>query len=384
MKTKIKLILACILFVSINTYGQFKTEKNYDYVTGPINGFAEGVLGDFLNGKRCLLDSTGKELTQCIYDRIGFGTLDFSNGIAVVIKNGKYGFLSRNGVEIIECKYECALNFSEGLAAVKENGKWGFINQKGAYAIANIYDSATAGFFHEGDVLFSNGYARVILNGKAIFIDKKGNKIKDCPYERVEPFYSNLAAVKLNGNWGFIDELLNLVIPCIYSSNSMFNDNGGSWNYPFAPRFSDNLCKVTLISDSLYNVIDILGRTQLPWCRLIIEIPPANQLSVVLRVDRKLAIIDNKLNILSDAFYDEVFTDYGFDLQEGSRNNMILPADVTNIRVRKQNYYGFIINKGKSFIPCIYDEANDFINGKAKVKMNEATFYIDEKGNKIK
>jgi hypothetical protein len=381
---KIKLILTWILFVSINTYGQFKTEKKYDYVTGPINGFAEGVLGDILNGTRCLLDSTGKELTQCIYDQIGFRTLGFRNGFAVVRNTGKYGFISRTGEEIIECKFECALNFSEGLAAVQENGKWGFINQKGAYVIANIYDSETAGFDHSGEGLFFNGYARVILNGKAIFIDKKGNKVKDCPYERVEPFYSNLAAVKLNGKWGFIDELLNLVIPCIYSSNSMFNDNVGSWNSPFAPCFSDNFCKVTLISDSLYNVIDILGRTQLPWCRLIIEIPPVNQLSLILRIDRKLAIIDNQLNILSDAFYDEVFTDYGFDLQEGSRNNMILPAHVTNIRVRKHNYYGFIINKGKSFIPCIYDDASDFINGRAKVQINGVEFYIDEKGNKIK
>ena len=368
-----------ILILSLKTFGQINTTTKFDYVTGPINGLAEGHL----SGKSCLLDTNGKQLTLCTYDRIGFGTLDFQDGIAVVIKDGKYGYLNQSGKEIISCKFECALNFSEGLAAVKENSKWGFINKKGDYVISNIYDSETASFFHEGDIVFSKGFARVILNGKAIFINTKGNKIKDCPYERVEPFYSNLAAVKLNGNWGFVDELLNLVIPCIYSSNSMFNDNGGSWNYPFAPRFSDNLCKVTLISDSLYNVIDILGRTQLPWCRLIIEIPPVNQLSVILRVDRKLAIIDNKLNILSDAFYDEVFTDYGFDLQEGSRNNMILTADVTNIRVSNQNYYDFLINKGKSFIPCIYDEATDFINGKARVQINGNEFYINEKGEQV-
>lgn len=266
-----KVILGCILFMSINTSGQFKTEKNYDYVTGPINGLAEGVLGDYLNGKRCLLDSTGKELTQCVYERIGFGTLDFSNGFAVVIRNGKYGFLSRTGVEIIKCKYECALNFSEGIAAVKENGKWGFINQKGDYAIANIYDSETAGFFHEGDILFSNGYARVILNGKAIFINKKGNKIKDCPYERVEPFHSGLAAVKLKDKWGFIDTTLSQTIPCIYDGTPMFPnmgpEDGIQDHYPnVAPIFNSNgLCVVAGEYRAYYTIIDKTGKQLIPW-----------------------------------------------------------------------------------------------------------------------
>lgn len=369
-----------ILILSLNTFGQVSTINKYEYVTGPINGLAEGRLG----GKLCLLDSNGKQLTPCIYDRIGFGTLDFQDEIAVVIKDGKYGYLSQSGKEIISCKFECALNFSEGLAAVKENNKWGFINKKGDYVISNIYDSNTASFGFQGDVIFSKGIARVELNGRALFIDKEGAKIKDCLYDRVEPFSSGLAAISLNRKYGFVDENLDLVIPCIFTSNTMFNDNGGSWNYDRAPSFLDNFCCVTLYYDSLYNVIDKLGRTQLPWCRLIIEIPPVNQLSVILRADRKLGIINNNLTIISNAFYDEVFADFHFDLNEGSRNDMTLPAGVKNIRIRKQNYYGFITNKGQNVIPCIYDEAEDFNNGKAKVKLNGIVFYIDEDGNRIK
>ncbi len=203
-------------------------------------------------------------------------------------------------------------------------------------------------------------------------------------YDHVEPFYSGLAAVKLNGKWGFIDTNQNLVIPCIFGDEYEFNDNGGSWNQAKAPRFQGDFCNINLGWDNSHNVIDKLGRTQLPWCRLIIEIPPPNQLSVILRVDGKLGIIDNNLNVLSNAFYDEVFADFGFDLQEGSRNNMLLPEKLKNIRVKKQNYYGFILDRGKSVIPCIYDEASDFINGIAKVKMNGIVFYIDESGSKVK
>lgn len=60
---KISLIYALILFLNASAFGQFKTDKNYNYVEGPIKGLAVGVLGNILTGKKCLIDSTGKELT---------------------------------------------------------------------------------------------------------------------------------------------------------------------------------------------------------------------------------------------------------------------------------------------------------------------------------
>jgi hypothetical protein len=199
-------------------------------------------------------------------------------------------------------------------------------------------------------------------------------------FERVEPFYSGLAAVYSEGKWGFIDERHNLIIPLIFHSNSMFNDNNGSWNSPISPRFEGDYCSVTLHKDSLYNVIDKWGRTMLPWCRLIVEIPPPGQLAIIMLTNRKFGVIDSDLRLISNSYFDEVYADFGFDLSEGSRNNMVLPVGSNHIRVKYQNHFGFICNNGSHVIPCIYDSAEDFFNGKAKVKLNGNEFYIDESG----
>ncbi|MDR2009992.1 MAG: WG repeat-containing protein [Bacteroidales bacterium] len=46
--------------------------------------------------------------------------------------------------------------------------------------------------------------------------------------------------------------------------------------------------------------------------------------------------------------------------------------------------YGFIDKTGKEIIPLVYDEARYFNkDGKAKVKLNDETFFIDENGNII-
>jgi WG containing repeat len=320
------------------------------------------------------------QFTNNHYDRV----LPFNDGIAVVIKVDKYGFINESGKEIISCKYECALNFSEGLAAVKENSKWGFINKYGNYVIHNIYDSETASSYFMDDVIFSKGYARVILNGKAIFIDKNGKKIKDCPYERVEPFHFDLSAVKLEGMWGFIDTNLNIVIPCMYSNNYFFNDNWGSWNHAIAPYFSSqNQANITLIPDSLHNVIDRFGRTLLPWCLLIIEIPSKNKISVIFTWNKKYGLINYKCELIANRLYDDLYADFRFFLDEGSRNHMRLDGEDTFIRVKSNNLFGFLIDNGERIIPRIYDQAEDFKNGRAKVKLNGIEFYIDENGDRV-
>jgi len=202
-------------------------------------------------------------------------------------------------------------------------------------------------------------------------------------YSHVEPFYSGLAAVKLNDKWGFIDTNHKLVIPCVFFDEYFLNDNGGSWNQPKAPRFHGDFCNINLGWDKSHNVIDKLGRTQLPWCRVKIDIPVKNQLSAILTIDNKFAIINSHLSIISNAFYDEISPNIGPDLNEGSRNFMIFNDSIKNIRVRNNGYYGYLINKGQFIIPCIFESASHFVNGKAKVRLNGIEFFINETGNKI-
>lgn len=79
---------------------------------------------------------------------------------------------------------------------------------------------------------------------------------------------------------------------------------------------------------------------------------------------------------------------YGFLDHEG---NWILPpqfehAQVSSenlLLVRKDNLYGFYSTKGELVIPLIYEEAHPFFQGKALVKLGDASFYVDRSGRCI-
>ena len=48
-----------------------------------------------------------------------------------------------------------------------------------------------------------------------------------------------------------------------------------------------------------------------------------------------------------------------------------------------QGKYGFINKKGKVVIPIKFDYAQQFYEGEAEVSLNDETFYINTKGERI-
>ena len=64
-----------------------------------------------------------------------------------------------------------------------------------------------------------------------------------------------------------------------------------------------------------------------------------------------------------------------FDHAQVSSENMLL--------VRKDGLYGFYSTKGELMIPLMYEEARPFFQGKALVKLGDASFYIDRSGRCI-
>jgi hypothetical protein len=45
--------------------------------------------------------------------------------------------------------------------------------------------------------------------------------------------------------------------------------------------------------------------------------------------------------------------------------------------------WGFVDKEGKEIVPLVYEAAEDYKDGKARVKKNGEWFYIDYNGNRI-
>ena len=161
-----------------------------------VGDFHEGFADVEFNGKRQLIDSTGKEFIK--YGNQYNEIYDFYEDIALVINNhSKYGYIDRQGKKVIKCMYDFADSFQGGIARVCLNDKWSFIDRTGKKVIEYKYD-------HICD--FSEGLARVKLNDKYGFIDKTGKEVIECKYDDASDFHDGLARVKLNDKWGFIDK----------------------------------------------------------------------------------------------------------------------------------------------------------------------------------
>lgn len=317
-----------------------------------------------------LIDKKGKEYRlSSEYGNIR----SFTEGMAIVCNDsrmcqGKYGFIDTTGREICPLKYDQVWEFSEGLAAVNvgasecQGGKWGFIDRTGKEVIPLIYDYV--GMIDSGYDLFGFQFGRAIvgIGEESFYIDKKGATTKIPPRKDSEPVdfgymnHENPIRIEENGKYGFRDEQGLIIVPPKYDWVSHFYQGitilpvrlGGKQAYlnaagkeitPFkyddAREFYDGCAVVfTKISakNSGYGIIDSTGR-----------------------------------EIVEPGTYENIH-------------------DFSNERavVVKNNKRGFVDTAGREVIPCIYDRADDFFNGKAKVKVYDRHFYIDKQGRAIK
>ena len=153
-----------------------KVSKGYWQITGLQNygnftGSGENTENmkfyknhPYINGK----GSTYFHFISPFYRSMGITEIPF------VVKKGKiFGFMSQKGEQTIPCQYSFAYPFDQRykIAIVqKTNGKWGGIDTQGNTVIPFEYDVAN-------DV-FVNGKNAVIKDRSLVFIDTKGNKLR--------------------------------------------------------------------------------------------------------------------------------------------------------------------------------------------------------------
>lgn len=360
----------------INKLGKYIINNSFDY---PLEIREEKIIFRGENNKKRLFLPNGNIVVNCIYDDFLGYYKNNNQKFQLAQKDLKFGWLNEKGEEVIQFKYEDAKQFFDGFSCVKENGKWGIIDLKGDYVIINLFDSIfqinNSEHGYNAENRYLNWFAIVLISGNKIFINDKGIKIKDCPFEQVEPFSYGLAAVSNEKElFGFIDSTLTLIIPQIYSW--IPDIHFSAWRYP--PKFSGDYCSVN--KNEKFSIINKSGDVITIWSEIYFEIPGENSYSEIM-INKKYGLLNGKFKLQIPAIYDHLNL-IPFRSEFYGSLPYFIPGEAI-FPVVKGGCYGYIDIKGQTIIPFIYDDANPFQEGKAKVKQNGLEYFIDISGKKI-
>lgn len=229
---------------------------------------------------------------------------------------------------------------NERLFPVSKDGQWGFIDRSGKVVIPPQFDDARE--FHEGLALVTAGK-------KKQFIDTSGRVVIDATkYDVVNDFSEGVAAVNIGqtrianigligqpGKWGYMDKTGKLVIPM---------------EFTHAEDFSEGLAAAG--SGDHLGFIDHTGK-------LIFEVP----------LDVTLGFHDGIVGVLyrgSVSYFDRAGKKIPVATEYGPKSHSFSEGLVP---MQTKGKWGFMNPAGQLVIPATFEDAKDFREGLAPVKV---------------
>lgn len=309
----------------IDTKGKLVIPYRYDHATAFRYGRAQVKKGD----KWTFVDKTGKEYsmfeTNTIYGVTHGFIPDVKGYLFRYEKDGKVGIMNTDGKMVIPAKYDHMQLFHDGIVAAyminKDRTKCKSYELK-SFIDENGKEIVPMGFYDDVQD-FSEGLAAVNKDGQYAVIDTTGKiVIPFGTYSGIGSFYEGVASARKNGKHGFINRKGEVVVPLIYDSSYWMEDG-----------------LATVKKDGKYGVVDKNGK----------EIVPCQYASVDYVGER----FDNIIMV-----------------GEGGKDTTYNPSgdpesyDWISISNKK---YGYISNTGVKLTDNIYDYAELFYNGFARV-----------------
>jgi hypothetical protein len=310
----------------------------------------------------------------------------FSEGLAAAVFGSEFddrwGYVDESGSTVIPGKYARAAPFSEGKAAVQlaakttmngsrmtiEMGAWTFIDRNG---------TPLGVTFHEIRA-FSQGLAAV-SNGKGWgFINKNGKTVIPLVYADVTEFSEDLACTRVGGDvlddadydsnykgrWGFIDRSAKVVISHRFSKADSFSEGLAA------------VCDANYPEDQCWGFVDAAGK---------VAIAPAFSRAGPFREglapvcngakegQRRCGAIDAKGNVKIPLVYSNIQTfQSGIALAKKSSGKFVFI-----------NEQGRAIGESLAGAGTEYEDARDFWNGIAAVKLGGLWGFVDRTGKMI-
>lgn len=272
----------------------------------------------------------------------------------------------------------CELVFIDGIQTTQDGDRFGFKSEDGAIITPNKY------LFVDK---FHGNYCKVYMNYDSCgLINRKGEQIIPCDYADVDYPHEGLIMVRRDSLYGFFDTLGRQRIPFLYPAASSFNE-GRAVVAAYVDSFTIG-----------YGYIDTTGS---------IVIPPMYQYAypfyegyaVVKNYDRygmiNLAnkeVLPIKYEVVTSFIDGVFFAGDGEGVAMFSKQFKPLTKPIYTYIVGKaedyylvyrDNKYGYLNAKGREVIPCIYDQAGLFDQGRASVSINKKWGIIDRSGKTV-
>ena len=205
----------------------------------------------------------------------------------------------------------------------------------------------------------SGQLALVQMKRRFLFVPLNQGLVSTADLDRVEgfqyaePYQCGFAMVSVNDTRFYIDANF---------------ENAFNADFEFAESFHHDRALIKV--EGRYRIINTLGQTvadldydqvnpQSPWCW---------QVSRIVDGEFRSGFADLNGKLIAQLTYDYV----------GYYN----PA-VKRIPVVSNERHGFLDEHAKVVVPVMYDDAEDFHEGKARVKLNGRSFYIDPNGVEV-
>ena len=379
-----------------------------------IDSLREGLRKVTKSGKSGFINAQGELVIDLVYEAAN----GFFEGVSAVKKNGKVGYIDKNNRIVVPFDYDGGYNFNKGYAVVSTNKKYWMIDKTGKQVSLRKYDL----------MRFNGDFAMIVLDKKWGYVNSRAKEIIPPEYDMIHNYSEGMIGAKRGGVWGYIDTLDQVVLPFEFEGVSVFKDGVAVVEKDRKAGVIDKTGK-TVISfnyQSLYlddetgwyfaekkdktGMIDKRGREMISFDFDDIDgFSEVNEGFALMTIKDKTGMIDKKGNIVIPARYDKIFEcengycgvevnkKYGMvSLQNG--REVISPKydglgnfeeGIARYKTNTPGIYvstskfGFVTVAGKELTSAKYENAEDFSNGMAAVKLNGKWGYINAEGVEV-
>lgn len=380
---------------------------------------SEGRVAIKKDNKWSLADQQGRHVCDLDADDVS----TFSEGLALITNNHRRGYIDRSGSLTIALQFEEAGRFSEGLAPVavapsieqklsilesKPDWQCGYLDTSGNVVINPKFRGAR---------MFSEGLAPVRIGLKWGYIDKTGALKINPQFDDANSFSEGLAGVRLGYLWGFIDHSGTFVITPRFGypdrkerslrSVGRFSEGvafckGSDFGWKYVDR-QGNVCSAKWPGDfptEENNFHEGLA---------LVQVRPGCNWTGHAYMDKQDHIVSKNYFSLSSHAFSEGLAMVGFmniDEKQPPKAGFIdkhfkfvIAPEYARARSFKEGLaavaqgqsqghdfvgkWAYIDRSGKKITDLIFDDAEDFSEGSASIKIGSKWGFVDKTGKMV-